>query len=159
MRRDDDGWSAPRWRAVLEARWRIRLQEVTELSMAYHAAAADDPEETRARRLLHRAVAARQRLADTEDALGRVAAGEFGRCEQCGELIPEVLLAAAPESRYCARCARAATDPRTTDPRTTGGRVAGSSVAGAGVAGAGVADVPGADSRGGGRLGAGAGRR
>jgi RNA polymerase-binding transcription factor DksA len=136
MRREDDGWSAPRWRAVLEARWRIRLQEVTELSMAYHAAAAEDPEDTRARRLLHRAVAARQRLADTEDALGRVAAGGFGRCEQCGELIPEVLLAAAPESRYCARCARAATDHRTT---------------GAGVAGA--------DSRGAGRMGAGVGRR
>ena len=129
--------------------------------MAYHAAAADDPDETRARRLLHRAVAARQRLADTEDALGRVAAGGFGRCEQCGELIPEVLLAAAPESRYCARCARAAIDPRTTDPRTTDPRTTGAGVAGSGVAGAGVAGagVPGGDSRGGGRMGAGAGRR
>ncbi len=36
MRREDDGRFAPRWRAILEARWRIRLQEVTELSMAYH---------------------------------------------------------------------------------------------------------------------------
>jgi DnaK suppressor protein len=154
MRREDDGWSAPRWRAVLEARWRIRLQEVTELSMAYHAAAAEDPEDTRARRLLHRAVAARQRLADTEDALGRVAAGGFGRCEQCAELIPEVLLAAAPESRYCARCARAATDPRTTNPRTTDPRTTG-----AGVAGVAGADVAGAGSRGAGRMGAGVGRR
>jgi hypothetical protein len=59
-------------------------------------------------RLPRRAVAARQRLADTEDALGRVAAGAFGRCEQCGTGISEVLLAAAPESRYCPRCAAAA---------------------------------------------------
>jgi DnaK suppressor protein len=109
MRREDDGRSAPRWRAILEARWRIRLQELTELSMAYHTAAADDAEDRRARRLLHRAVAAHQRLADTEDALRRVAAGDFGQCEQCGTLIAEVLLAAAPESRYCARCAGAAT--------------------------------------------------
>ncbi len=130
MRREDDGRSAPRWRAILEARWRIRLQEVTELSMAYHGAAAGDRRGQRsARRLLRRAVAARQRLADTEDALGRVAAGAFGRCEQCEALISEVLLAAAPESRYCARCAAAA------GPR--GDRRAG--VAGARGAGAGDA--------------------
>lgn len=76
--------------------------------MAYHTAASGAIEDRQARRLLRRAVAARQRLADTEDALGRVAAGAFGRCEQCGTAIPEVLLAAAPESRYCPRCAAAA---------------------------------------------------
>jgi RNA polymerase-binding transcription factor DksA len=119
MRREDDRRSAPRWRAILEARWRIRLQELTELSMAYHGAASDDTDDRRARRLLHRAVAARQRLADTEDALGRVAAGDFGRCEQCGAMIAEVLLAAAPESRYCARCTGAATGSLTTGPLTT----------------------------------------
>jgi len=108
MRRQDDGLSGPCWRAILEARWRIRLQEVTELSLAYHAATADAPdgiEDRRARRLLRRAVGARHRLANTEDALGRLASGRFGRCEQCGALIPEALLAGAPESRYCARCA------------------------------------------------------
>ena len=119
MRREEEGRSAPRWRALLEARWRTRLQEVTELSMAYHAAAAGGIEDRQARRLLRRAVAARQRLAATEEALGRVAAGVFGRCEQCGGPIPEVLLAAAPESRYCARCA-AAPGPRAA--RTEAGR-------------------------------------
>ena len=104
MRREDDGRFAPRWRAILEARWRIRLQEVTELSMAYHGAASGGTEDGDARRLLRRAVAARQRLADTEDALGRVAAGVFGRCEQCGAPITETLLVAAPEARYCAGC-------------------------------------------------------
>jgi RNA polymerase-binding transcription factor DksA len=108
MRRQDDGLSGPRWRAILEARWRIRLQEVTELSLAYHAATADASDgigDRHARRLLRRAVGARHRLADTEDALGRLASGGFGWCEQCGAPIPEALLADAPESRYCARCA------------------------------------------------------
>jgi RNA polymerase-binding transcription factor DksA len=104
MRREDDGRFAPRWRAILEVRWRIRLQEVTELSMAYHGAASGGTGERDARRLLRRAVTARQRLADTEDALGRVAAGVFGQCEQCGAQITETLLVAAPETRYCARC-------------------------------------------------------
>jgi RNA polymerase-binding transcription factor DksA len=108
MRRDDGGTSGPRWRAILEARWRVRLQEVTELSLAYHAATADGLDDRSARRLLRRAVAARQRLADTEDALRRVAAGSFGRCEQCGAPVSAVLLATAPESRYCARCAAGA---------------------------------------------------
>jgi RNA polymerase-binding transcription factor DksA len=80
------------------------LQEVTELSMAYHGAASAGTEDRDARRLLRRAVVARQRLADTEDALGRVTAGAFGRCEQCGAPITETLLVAAPETRYCAGC-------------------------------------------------------
>jgi hypothetical protein len=32
--------SLPRWRALLEARWQARLQQLTELSLAYHDAAA-----------------------------------------------------------------------------------------------------------------------
>jgi RNA polymerase-binding transcription factor DksA len=111
MRLADGGRPGPRRRAILEARRRIRLQEVTELSLAYHAVIADASaaiKDSRARQLLSRAVAARQRLADTEDALGRLAAGGFGRCEQYSALIPEVLLAGAPESRCCARCAAGA---------------------------------------------------
>jgi RNA polymerase-binding transcription factor DksA len=120
MRVQDDERSAARWRAILEARWRLRLQEVTELSVAYHTAASGGIEDRQARRLLRRAVAARQRLADTEDALGRVATGAFGRCEQCGTVIPEVLLAAAPESRYCPRCAVAPAGPLIPDTGATG---------------------------------------
>jgi len=84
------------------------VQEITELSLAYHSAVASAPDgsdDKRARRLLRRTVAARRRLADTEDALTRLAAGGFGRCEQCAAPIPVVLLAAAPESRYCPGCA------------------------------------------------------
>jgi RNA polymerase-binding transcription factor DksA len=103
------GRKRPQWRAVLEARWRARLEEVTELSLAYHHAAAQAPDrlggEPRARRLLGRAVAARRNLADIEEALGRLAAGHYGRCEQCGSPIGSALLAAVPEARYCPRCA------------------------------------------------------
>jgi RNA polymerase-binding transcription factor DksA len=98
----------PQQRALLEARWQARLQEVTELSLAYHHAAAAAPDrlggEPRARRLLGRAVAARRKLADIEEALGRLAAGHYGRCEQCGSPIGSTLLVAVPEARYCSRC-------------------------------------------------------
>jgi RNA polymerase-binding transcription factor DksA len=108
MRQQDNPQCGPRWRIVLEERWRDRLQQVTELSVAYHGATAEASaglEDERARRLLRQAVAARRRLADTEDALGRLTAGGFGQCEQCGAPIPQALLAAAPETRYCPGCA------------------------------------------------------
>jgi DnaK suppressor protein len=104
----------PRWRALLEARWQGRLRELTELSLAYHVAITAAPDragsgvvlaaEPEAQGLLRRAVTARRKLADVEEALSRLAAGEFGRCEQCGAQIPDGLLAVAPEIRYCARC-------------------------------------------------------
>lgn len=100
----------PRWRALLEARWQARLKELTELSLAYHGA-ADTPGGTgggtgqqQVQALLSRAVAARRKLADLEEALGRLAAGDFGRCEHCGSAIPPGLLAVIPETRYCPRC-------------------------------------------------------
>jgi DnaK suppressor protein len=105
------GADGPRWRALLEARWQQRLGEVTELSLAYHAAAAAGPDgsgdqagQQEVRAVLSRAVAARRKLADIEEALGRLAAGEFGRCEHCGSAIPAGLLAVIPETRYCPRC-------------------------------------------------------
>lgn len=106
---------APYWRAVLERRWQVRLQELTELSVAYHGAAAPGPDGSgggpggrTARRLLRRAVAARRKLADTDEALDRLAAGRFGRCEQCWAAIGDGQLAAMPEARYCPHCASGA---------------------------------------------------
>ena len=105
------GPGGPRWRALLESRWQTRLEEVTELSLAYHGAApavlggsGDGTGQQEMRALLRRAIAARRKLADVEEALGRLAAGDFGQCEQCGSAIPAGLLAAIPETRYCPRC-------------------------------------------------------
>jgi DnaK suppressor protein len=112
------GTGSPHWRALLEARWEARLQEVIELSLAYHSAAAAAPDgsgdragQQETRTLLGRAVAARRKLADVEEALGRLAAGEFGYCEQCGSAIPAGLLAVIPETRYCPRCDTALPEP------------------------------------------------
>src|SRR5215469_2153066 len=99
------GRDGPRWRALLEARWQARLAELTELALAYHAA-ADVPDDTggepgarEAQPLLRRAVAVRRNLEDVEEALARLAGGSFGRCEQCGSDIPPGLLALIPETR------------------------------------------------------------
>jgi len=103
----------PYWRVRLESRWRARLLEVTELSLAYHDAAAAPVADSaelggrQLRRLLNRAVTARRALADTEEALVRLAAGRFGRCEHCTGPIPPARLAREPEARYCPRCAPA----------------------------------------------------
>jgi len=84
---------------------------VTELSLAYHEAAAvaapapaGGPDGRNLRQLLRRAVAARRALADTEDALARLASGRYGVCEDCAAAIPAWLLVVAPEARYCLRC-------------------------------------------------------
>ena len=102
------------WRALLEARWRDRLQQVTELSLEFHDAAAATPTLGAGRpgpalqRLMERATTARRALADTDEALARLAAGRFGRCESCTRPIQARTLRAEPEARYCARCARPA---------------------------------------------------
>jgi RNA polymerase-binding transcription factor DksA len=108
---DSAGTPGPRWRARLEARWQAHVREVTELSLAYHVAAAAVPDGTgdgagqpEIAALLRRAVEARRKLADVEDALARLAAGRFGSCEQCGSPVQAGLLSAVPETRYCARC-------------------------------------------------------
>jgi DnaK suppressor protein len=101
------------WRALLEARWRDRLERVTELSLAYHDASSARPpgptasgrSDSALRELMRRATVARRALADTDAALARLEDGEFGRCEQCrGEISPGRLVR-RPEERYCAQCA------------------------------------------------------
>jgi DnaK suppressor protein len=105
----------PRWRALLGLRWQQRLEQVTELSVAYHDAreAAADPGSGRDARLaaqlraseaLHSAVAERLALAEVEAALARLATGRFGWCEQCGAAIATARLAEIPQARYCPAC-------------------------------------------------------
>jgi DnaK suppressor protein len=49
--------------------------------------------------------AARQRIAEVDDALTRLDAGTYGTCEGCGEPIPADRLAARPFARRCMSCA------------------------------------------------------
>jgi RNA polymerase-binding transcription factor DksA len=97
-----------RWRALLEARWRERLEVLTDLSVAFHDSAALAPEaqaRESQRVLSRRAVVARYALAETDKALHRLATGDFGHCEDCAGDIPQARLLAEPEARYCERCA------------------------------------------------------
>lgn len=103
------GLTLPAWRGLLEARWQRRLASVISLSVAYHDASersggqADTPQ---VRRLMLETVAARRALSDTEEALARLSAGSYGRCEQCGASIGVEELLAEPEARYCGCCIR-----------------------------------------------------
>lgn len=47
----------------------------------------------------------RQRLADIDAALSRLAAGTYGRCESCGQEIAPGRLEARPTARTCISCA------------------------------------------------------
>ena len=97
-----------RWRALREQRWKDRLQEVTELSLEFHEAGTAVHEQRQPagslRQLMRRAVIARRGLADLDDALERLASGDYGRCERCSAAIPPDNLARVPEERYCPSC-------------------------------------------------------
>lgn len=62
-------------------------------------------EETMARLLSRLDVRARHELDEIEAALGRLAAGEYGWCERCGEAIAPARLEALPTTRFCLGCA------------------------------------------------------
>jgi RNA polymerase-binding transcription factor DksA len=100
----------PCWRAVLEVRWKYRVIQVTELSLAFHTAAertsytAGHGAGPELARLQRQTADARRALADIDDALARLSAGRYGYCEQCGADIPVGWLATIPEARYCPRC-------------------------------------------------------
>lgn len=49
--------------------------------------------------------AARERIADIDDALRRVDAATYGVCERCGQPITDERLAARPFARCCMACA------------------------------------------------------
>jgi RNA polymerase-binding transcription factor DksA len=104
----------PRWRDRLETLWRRQVEEIIELSLAYHEAASADragdrPElaAARCRRLqqtLARAASAHHALAEIEAALARIDAASYGICEQCGARLRTDWLEASPQLRYCRRC-------------------------------------------------------
>jgi RNA polymerase-binding transcription factor DksA len=104
----------PRWRERLERLWRRQVEEIIELSLAYHEAASaepatgrPEPAAARSRRLQQiraRAASAHHGLAEIEAALARIDAASYGICEQCGERLRADWLEAFPQLRYCRRC-------------------------------------------------------
>jgi DnaK suppressor protein len=54
---------------------------------------------------------AEARVAELDEALGRVAAGSYGGCEVCGADIDDERLAALPTTRRCIGCALATSPP------------------------------------------------
>lgn len=51
------------------------------------------------------ASALRDTLSEIEDALGKIEAGTYGRCESCGGEIQAARLEAMPAARFCIACA------------------------------------------------------
>lgn len=104
----------PHWRSRLEDLWRRQLEEIIELSLAFHEAASrraepGKPDQARERarqvsRIRAGTAAAHRALAEIEAALSRIDAARFGLCEQCGAAIPPSVLASAPQVRYCLPC-------------------------------------------------------
>ena len=82
----------------------IRAREVAEADEVAEAGEVAGAAGRELRRLQRRTVAARRALADTEEALSRLAAGSYGLCEQCAADIPARWLRSRPEARYCPRC-------------------------------------------------------
>lgn len=62
--------------------------------------------------------AARQRVADTTQALHRMEQGTYGVCEACGKNIPLGRLRNLPHARFCVPCQRRAA-PRWSTPLPT----------------------------------------
>lgn len=117
------GFPVPYWRELLTARWQDEVMQVTELSLAYCESAGagtggSQAARRRLRRLERQTTAARRALVEIEEALGRLSAGLYGRCEQCGAGIPAGRLVRQPEVRYCPGCSpsAAATAAVTTSP-------------------------------------------
>jgi DnaK suppressor protein len=63
--------------------------------------------------LSHLDDAARTRLSEIDEALGRVARGEYGRCVRCHAHIALERLEAMPAVRQCLRCASESEQPGT----------------------------------------------
>jgi RNA polymerase-binding transcription factor DksA len=111
----------PRWRDRLERLWRLQVEEIIELSLAYHEAAASvrpgdgglEPGGPRTRQFLARTASAHHALAEVEAALGRIDAASYGICGQCGLPLPTAWLEASPQRRYCAGCSARRGGPAT----------------------------------------------
>jgi RNA polymerase-binding transcription factor DksA len=104
----------PRCRDRLERLWRLQVEEIIELSVAYHdtasapgTGAGPDPVGSRARQfrqILAGISRAHHGLAEIEAAMGRIGTASYGICENCGLPLQASWLDACPQVRYCEAC-------------------------------------------------------
>jgi RNA polymerase-binding transcription factor DksA len=102
-------------RAALAATTKLRQDLASDLANVVDAAtdvATDDEHDPEGAtiayersRLSTLVAQADEHLSEIQAALGRVAAGGYGRCEGCGQLIGEARLQALPATRTCRECA------------------------------------------------------
>jgi RNA polymerase-binding transcription factor DksA len=90
------------FRAALEQQRLFRLDQLDELTEAAAHAPATDPAQRQVNEILR--TSARAALTEVEDALTRLRAGTYGRCERCAEPISLERLEILPMSRYCTPC-------------------------------------------------------
>ena len=84
-------------RAILAEQFAAQTARLTELT-----ADTGDPGEAHNRAAL--LASTRQSLEQLSGALGRIAAGTYGRCERCGAGIPPERLEIVPHARFCMPC-------------------------------------------------------
>jgi RNA polymerase-binding transcription factor DksA len=80
------------------------LEAATADEAAHHPTAVSTEEDVElARSVL---VPEEQLLAEAQEALARLDAGTFGRCQRCGQAITKTRLDSIPYARHCIKCAR-----------------------------------------------------
>jgi RNA polymerase-binding transcription factor DksA len=88
-------------RQALEEQFEQQTAELIELTM--HSGAPELNGHDR-HTILTRIASTRQTLADTTQALRRMAEGTYGRCERCQAEIPMERLEIRPHARHCVPC-------------------------------------------------------
>jgi DnaK suppressor protein len=95
----------PAYRELLEEQWRAQVAEITRLSLDALDCADSEGSRTESLHLAAQLIAAaRQQLEETEAALRRIDAGNYGVCGNCGHPIPADRLEVLPAARYCVPC-------------------------------------------------------
>jgi DnaK suppressor protein len=93
----------PELRAALVQQRKFRLEQLNELAEeATKSVPADDDVHDQVGEILR--ISATTALTEVQDALDRLRAGTYGRCERCTTHIPYERLEILPMSRYCMRC-------------------------------------------------------
>ncbi len=91
------------FRAALEQQRSFRLDQLDQLTEApANASLAVDAAQEQVKEILR--TSAMAALTEVEDALERLRAGTYGRCERCAEPISSERLEILPMSRYCTPC-------------------------------------------------------